>query len=66
MDLPQGYLTLIALQHRQQALVYTNVLLLRLNHPDPLLAHLVHNTKYVYHIGVVYALQDAVQGDQSA
>ncbi|MPC31816.1 hypothetical protein E2C01_025113 [Portunus trituberculatus] len=37
-----------SLQHSKKALVYTDILLLCLNHPHTLTAHLIHNTKYVH------------------
>lgn len=41
-------------QHSKKALVYTNVLLLCLNHPHTLTPHLIHYTKYVYVITGTY------------
>ena len=41
---------LLALEHAEQALVDADVLLLRLNHPHPLLPHLVHDAVHVNNI----------------
>ena len=41
---------LLALEHAEQALVNADVLLLRLNHPHPLLPHLVHDAVHVNNI----------------
>ena len=54
---------LLALQHAEQTLVDADVLLLRLDHPDPLFPHFVHDTEDVYHIKFPDSLKDPVNGD---
>ena len=44
-------------------LMYADVLLLCLNHPDPLLPHLEDNSKYIHHIVFPDALKDPVNGN---
>ena len=43
--------------------MYADVLLLSLNHPDPLLPHLEDNSKYIHHIVFPDALKDPVNGN---
>ena len=57
MDLPHGRVVLLALEDRQETLVDADVLLLGLDHPDSLLAHLEHDPVDVHHVGVVDLLE---------
>lgn len=58
---------LLPLQHSQQALVDTDILLLRLHHPHALLSHVVHNAEDVHVLGAPRdLLDDAVQCDEGA
>lgn len=57
----------LALQHCHEALVDADVLLLRLDHPDALLAHGVHHAEDVDGVGVRgQLLQRTVQRDEGA
>ena len=50
-------LVLLALQHGEKTLMNTNVLLLRLDHPNTLLSHLVDDTEDVNNIVFSYPLE---------
>ena len=47
-------------------LMYANILLLSLNHPNPLFPHLEDNSKYIHHIVFPDALKDPVNGNHGA
>lgn len=64
--LPRRTGQLGTLQHRQQTLMYADVLLLRLHHPHALLAHRVHDAEDVHVVRDEDLLQDAVQADERA
>ena len=44
-------------------LMDADVLLLRLDHPDPLFPHFVHDTEDIYHVKFPDSLKDPVNGD---
>ena len=44
-------------------LMDTDVLLLRLDHPNPLFPHFVHDTEDIYHVKFPDSLKDPVNGD---
>ena len=47
-------------------LMYANILLFSLYHPNPLFPHLEDNSKYIHHIVLPDTLQDPVNGNHSA
>ena len=44
-------------------LMYADILLLSLNHPNPLFPHLEDNSKYIHHVVFPDALKDPVNGN---
>lgn len=67
MDFSGRRLVVFALQNGQKALVNADVLLFRLDHPDPLFAHAPDDTENVDRVRpVVERLQNPIQGDESA
>ena len=50
-------LVFFTLEHSEQALMDTNILLLCLHHPHSLLSHLEDNTENIYHIVFSYPLK---------
>lgn len=55
---------ILALQHSQEALVDANILLLRLDHPNPLLPHRPDDPKDVDVFRYQYLLQYSVESDE--
>lgn len=54
----------LSFQHRQQTLMYTNVLLFCLHHPHTLLTHRQHYSKYIHVIRYENLLQYSIQTDE--